>query len=54
VIHDFNADGFSSLYAKYRGGRTPKFTLAQRREVKKIAHPARGPRSAVSGRATDA
>jgi transposase len=41
VIRNFNADGFSSLYPKYKGGRPPKFTLAQRREVKKIArsHP---------------
>jgi Winged helix-turn helix len=37
VIRSFNADGFSSLYPKYKGGRPPKFTLAQRREVKKIA-----------------
>jgi transposase len=37
VIRNFNADGFASLYPKYRGGRPPKFTLAQRREVKKIA-----------------
>jgi transposase len=37
VIHNFNADGFSSLYPKYRGGRAPKFTLPQRREIKKIA-----------------
>ena len=29
VIHNFNADGFSSLYPKYKGGRPPKFTLAQ-------------------------
>ena len=36
VIHNFNADGFSSLYPKYKGGRPPKFTLAQRREIKKI------------------
>jgi transposase len=42
VIHNFNADGFSSLYPKYKGGRPPKFTLGQRREIKKIAksHPA--------------
>jgi transposase len=41
VIRNFNADGFSSLYPKYKGGRPPKFTLGQRREVKKIArsHP---------------
>jgi transposase len=37
VIHNFNADGFSSLYPKYRGGRPPKFPLAQRREIKKVA-----------------
>ena len=37
VIRNFNADGFDSLYPKYRGGRPPKFTLKQRREVKKIA-----------------
>jgi len=42
VIRSFNADGFDSLYPKYKGGRPPKFTLPQRREVKKIAksHPA--------------
>jgi Winged helix-turn helix len=28
VIHNFNADGFDSLYPKYRGGRPPTFTLA--------------------------
>jgi transposase len=37
VIHNFNADGFSSLYPRYRGGRPLKFTLGQRREIKKIA-----------------
>jgi transposase len=37
VIRNFNADGFSSLYPKYRGGRAPKFTLGQRREIKKLA-----------------
>jgi transposase len=37
VIRNFNADGFSSLYPKYRGGRPPKVTLGQRREIKKIA-----------------
>ncbi len=37
VIRNFNADGFASLYPKYKGGRPPKFTLPQRREVKKIA-----------------
>src|SRR2546430_14421024 len=38
VIHNFNADGFASLYPRYRGGRAPKFTLGQRREVKKNGH----------------
>jgi transposase len=37
VIHNFNTDGFDSLYPKYRGGRPPTFTLPQRREMKKIA-----------------
>jgi transposase len=37
VIHNFSADGFGSLYPRYRGGRPPKFTLGQRREIKKIA-----------------
>ncbi|ANZ15366.1 helix-turn-helix domain-containing protein [Streptomyces noursei] len=27
VIHDFNADGFDSLYPKYKGGRPRVFTL---------------------------
>jgi hypothetical protein len=42
VLRNFNTDGFASLYPKYKGGRPPKFTLAQRREVKKVAksHPA--------------
>lgn len=37
VLHNFNDDGFDSLYPKYAGGRPPTFTLPQRREVKKIA-----------------
>lgn len=37
VIHNFNADGFDSLYPKYKGGRPPTFTLPQRREIKKVA-----------------
>jgi transposase len=37
VIHNFNDDGFDSLDPKYAGGRPPKFTLPQRREIKKIA-----------------
>jgi transposase len=37
VIRNFNADGFASLYPRYKGGRPPKFSLPQRREIKKIA-----------------
>jgi transposase len=37
VLRNFSADGFGSLYPKYKGGRPPKFTLGQRREIKKIA-----------------
>jgi transposase len=37
VIHNFNTDGFDSLYPRYKGGRPPTFTLPQRREMKKIA-----------------
>src|SRR5580692_10970562 len=37
VIRNFNADGFGSLYPRYKGGHPPKFTLGQRREIKKIA-----------------
>ena len=37
VIRNFNADGFDSLYARYKGGYPLKFTLGQRREIKKIA-----------------
>jgi len=37
VIHNFDADGFDSLAAKYAGGRPIKFTLPQRHEIKKIA-----------------
>jgi transposase len=37
VIHNFNLDGFDSLYPRYRGGRPPTFTLAQRRSIKQLA-----------------
>jgi transposase len=37
VIRNFNADGFACLYPRYKGRRPPKFTLGQRREIKKIA-----------------
>jgi hypothetical protein len=29
VIHYFNADGFKSLYPKYRGGRQRTFTFSR-------------------------
>jgi transposase len=37
VLHNFTADGLDSLRPKYAGGRPPKFDLAQRAEIKKIA-----------------
>ena len=37
VIHNFNLDGFDSLYPRYAGGRPPTFTLPQRQQIKKIA-----------------
>jgi len=37
VIHNFNADGFDSLYPRYAGGRPPTFTLPQRTEIKRVA-----------------
>ena len=37
VIHNFNRDGFDSLYPRYRGGRPRSFTLPQRQQVKRIA-----------------
>jgi transposase len=37
VLRNFTTDGFDSLYPRYKGGRPPKFTLGQRREIKKIA-----------------
>ena len=37
VLHNFNADGFDSLSPRYRGGRPPRFTLAQRRHIKALA-----------------
>jgi transposase len=37
VLHNFNLDGFDSLYPRYRGGRPPTFTLAQRRAIKQLA-----------------
>src|SRR5690242_1400298 len=37
VLRNFNTDGFDSLYPRYKGGRPPKFTLGQRREIKRVA-----------------
>jgi transposase len=37
VIHNFNADGFDSLQPRYAGGRPPKFSLPQRRDINKLA-----------------
>ena len=37
VLHNFNRDGFDSLYPRYAGGRPPTFTLPQRQEIKKLA-----------------
>jgi hypothetical protein len=37
VVGNFNADGFDSLYPLCKGGYPLKFTLGQRREIKKIA-----------------
>jgi transposase len=37
VLHNFNLDGFDSLYPRYRGGRPPTFTLTQRRAIKQLA-----------------
>jgi transposase len=37
VLHNFNLDGFSSLYPRYRGGRPPTFIPAQRRRIKQLA-----------------
>ena len=37
VLHNFNQDGFDSLYPRYRGGRPPRITLPQRRQIKRLA-----------------
>lgn len=37
VIHNFNDDGFDSLYPRYAGGRPPVFDADQRAEIKRIA-----------------
>jgi hypothetical protein len=40
VLRNFNADGLGWLYPGYAGGHPPKFTLGQRREIKKLAESA--------------
>src|SRR5215203_2466243 len=37
VLHNFNTDGFDSLYPRYASRRPPKFDLKQRQQIKKIA-----------------
>jgi transposase len=37
VVHNFNRDGFDSLYPRYRGGRPRTFTLPERQQIKRIA-----------------
>jgi transposase len=37
VLHNFDTDGFDSLYPRYAGGRPPKFDLKQRARIKHIA-----------------
>src|SRR3954466_10331511 len=37
VLHNFNTDGFDSLYPRYAGGRPPKFDLKQRARIQQIA-----------------
>jgi transposase len=37
VLDNFNLDGFDALCPRYRGGRPPTFTLAQRRQIKQVA-----------------
>jgi transposase len=37
VINNFNDDGFESPYPRYAGGHPPKFTLGERRQIKKVA-----------------
>jgi hypothetical protein len=37
VIRIFSADGFNATYPKYKGWYPPKFTLAQRWEIEKLA-----------------
>jgi transposase len=45
VIGNFNADGFSSLYPRYFGGRPPKFTWASGGRSRRS--PSRGPSTMI-------
>jgi len=45
VICTFNADGFDSLYPRYKGGRAPTFTLGQRRDTAISSAGSSGPTS---------
>ena len=42
VLHDFNADGFDSLYPRHAGGHPPVLTLAQRHARRVIEVSPRG------------
>ncbi len=37
VLHNFNQDGFDSLYPRYSGGRPPTFTAQERAQIKQVA-----------------
>jgi hypothetical protein len=37
VLHNFNLDGFDSLYPRYRGGQPTTFTLDGRRAIAQLA-----------------
>jgi hypothetical protein len=41
VIRNFNADGFSSLYPKYKGGRPPKSTRPSGERSRRSPRPSR-------------
>ena len=34
ISHNFTEDGFDSLAPEYAGGRPPRFTLSERREIR--------------------
>src|SRR3954465_4988400 len=41
VLHNFNTDGFDSLYPRYAGGRPPKFPLPNASRSRRSRCPAR-------------